>query len=265
MNSMISLNECLRPDTSVYLTRDRSLRKGLFYKDEKPELFIKDFNHAEFIGEELCNIKNINCVHYFLVGCGTHNLKRYSKVGNIKGDYKYNIASYDFRESDKNYKFITDYLNLGNNSLFEELLELTPNDENKKELCNDLLNLLALDIYMGQTDRVSSNFMIEEDSDNNLRLAPLFDFEYSLNPTNISNNTIYESDIISFDNINEMKKFMDIYPKFRDLLLSYLDIDLCECASRAYNSRQLKFPEDKKRYYKEFDSDRKELIKKITR
>ena len=104
------MNECLRTDTNVYLTRDRNSKKGLFYKDENPELFIKDFNHAEFIGEELCNISNINCVHYFLVGCGHYNLKRFSKVGDIKHKYKYKIASYDFRESDKSYKFIKDIM-----------------------------------------------------------------------------------------------------------------------------------------------------------
>ena len=47
MICMISVNECLRADTNVYLTRDRSLKKGLFYKDETPELFISfGFNNA---------------------------------------------------------------------------------------------------------------------------------------------------------------------------------------------------------------------------
>lgn len=265
VNCMFSVNECLRKDTNVYLTRDRNLKKGLFYKDETPELFIKDFNHAEFIGEELCHIKNIRCVHYFLVGCGSYNLKRYSKVGDNKHDYSYKIASVDFRKSDKKYKYITDFSRLTSNYKFGELLDFAPNDKNKEELCDDLLKMVALDIYMGQTDRVFSNFMIEEDKDKNLRLAPLFDFEYSLNPCNISKSILYESDIVTFNNIDDMKNFIEMYPSFRDLLLSYLDVDLCECASSAYHNRKLSFPENKKMFYKAFDYDRKELIKKITR
>ncbi len=262
---MMSVNECLRSDTKVYLTRDRNYKKGFFYKDENPSLFIKNFNHAEFIGEELCHISNINCVHYFLVGCGNYNLKRYSVVGDIKHHYNYRIASVDFRKPNKKYKYITDFARLTGKYKFEELLEFAPSEENKEDLCDDLLKMVALDIYMGQTDRVFSNFMIEEDENKNLRLAPLFDFEYSLNPSNISKSNIYESDIMTFNNIEEVKDFIEIYPRFRDLLLSYMDIDLCECATHAYNDRKLNFPENKKMYYKAFDYDRKELIKKITR
>ena len=36
---MMDISECLRPDSRVYITRDRDCKKGFFYKDENPELF----------------------------------------------------------------------------------------------------------------------------------------------------------------------------------------------------------------------------------
>lgn len=262
---MMDISECLRPDSRVYITRDRDCKKGFLYKDENPELFIKDFNHAEFIGEELCDVQNIRCVHYFLVGCGLMHLKRFSKVGEIKEHYKYKIASIDFRKDDMQYKTIGDYVVWVDPDKIGSMLKYAPTAKNKEDLRSDLLKMVALDIYMGQTDRLDHNFMFEEDKSGNIRLAPLYDFEYSLKSSYLDRGRIYESDLVTFNNMNELKSFMRKYPEFRDMLLSYLDVDLCSCISRAYNQRQLKVPSDKWQFYEEFQDERCELIKKITR
>ena len=62
---MIALQECITNTTPVFVTSDKEPRKSLFRRVEKPrKYFIKDFNPAEFIGEELCRIQNIRCSHY---------------------------------------------------------------------------------------------------------------------------------------------------------------------------------------------------------
>ncbi len=263
---MMDLSECLTNNTSIYLTRDRSMKKGLLYRDETPELFIKDFNHAEFIGEELCTIKNLRCAHYFLVGIGMCNLKRSAKHGEIqrsRDHYKYKIASYDFRDSTKKYKHLADY-KFPDGDRFHQLLDRTPNAENREELCSDLLNMLALDIYMGQDDRTVNNILLELDHEENIRLAPLYDFEYSLKSNYVGKNTIHGcSDLINLNDYEFIKEFMEEYPEFRDKLASYLDINLCKVISNAYNKNGLVVPSDRWHFYQEFDEDRKEVIKKI--
>ena len=260
---MMDIYECLRPDTMIYLTRDRSTKKGLFYKDEKPELFVKDFNHAEFIGEELCNIRNLRCAHYFVVGCDTYDLKRTIRCGDIDRYFKYGIASYDFKDPKKKYKLLADY-KLSGNDKFHTMLSKTDSDRNREELYYDMLELLALDIYMGQTDRTDRNIAFELDKDNNTSLSPLYDFEYSVNPSLIGKRTIQGfSDLIFLNDLKIIKDFIRKHPEFGDILKEYLDIDLCDVIYRAYAKRGLGIPDSKWQYYEEFEDDRQKVIKKI--
>ena len=256
---MMVLSECLKPDTPVYLTRDRDFKKGFFYKDETPELFIKNFNHAEFIGEELCGIHDIRCTHYFVVACGFRDLKRNARVKDLSFDYRYQIASYDFRKPGKTYKTLDNYID-SKRECFKYMLERA---NNREQLRIDILKMLAIDLYMGQTDRVACNTMFEEDSDNNIRLAPLYDFEYSLKDQYLDPTMLYYSDLISFRTIDELKDFIRKHPELGDMLSEYLKDDLCECTDRAYRQRGLKVPDSKWQFYEEFDANRKQMIKRI--
>ena len=258
------INECLTDGTEIYLTRDRDFKKGLFYQDEKPELFIKDFNMAEFVGEELCHIKNIRCAHYFVVGCGMQKLKRTAKYGTIKDHYKYKIASYSFMEPDKTYKLIKDY-KIDYYNPIEEMLNETNSDKNREELYLDLMNLIALDIYMGQTDRTANNYMFEEDKDKNIRLAPLFDFEYSLNDMFLDQDEVHSSNLIFFKTYEDANNFVKKYPEFGEILQSYLKEDLSGTITRAYNMRGLKVPEEYYPYFEKFEKERKDTIRRIIR
>ena len=262
---MMDISECLKPDTMIYLTRDRDTKKGLFYKDEKPELFIKDFNHAEFIGVELCGIRNLRCAHYFLVGCGMYHLKRMARYGEIDQYYKYKLASYDFKDSSKKYKSLAEY-GIRDVDKFHAMLEKTPTAKNREELCHDMLELLALDIYMGQDDRTSNNVVFEIDNDQNIRLAPLFDFEYSLNLNLTGNNNIQGfSDLIYLNDYKRIREFIKLYPEFEYMLKSYSNVDLCNLIYRTYSRHGLKVPDDKWRFYEEFEDDRNKVLKKIVR
>ena len=260
---MLYINECLNADTPIKLVCDRE-KKPLFGKAE-PKIYFKNFNHAEFIGEELANIRNIRCTHYFIAGLTRFKINKTLKRGEID---KYNptigIGSYDFTEKDKKYKRIDDYPKKATTG-FESMLRNAKTEENKRQLCRDLLELIALDIYMGQVDRSEVNFMFEEDKEGNIRLAPLYDFEYSLNKTllRMANSDIYSSDLYSFDTIDDCREFIRKYPMFRDILASYLNVNLVDVISRSYSRRGLTMPSNRWNFYMDFEQERKKTIKKI--
>ena len=265
---MMDITECLTDQTPILVTSDNSYPKRFFLKPKKkePKLYFKDFNHAEFIGEELCLIKNIECTHYFIAGLGNYSLNQYETYKETSKKFlKYQIASFDFKKDNHTYKTILDYHIPTDGKSFEEMVQIAKTEENEKKLCMDLLNLLALDIYMGQTDRFFYNFLLKEDEKQNVRLAPIYDFEYALNTSYLDRRVIHSSDVYTFHNIEECREFIKKYPIFRDLLASYLTINLKEVIERAYDKRNLRIPNNKWKFYQEFEENRKNLIKKMIR
>ncbi len=265
--NMVNLNECLMNDTPIVVVSDKEPKKGLFRKVAKPrKYFIKEFNPAEFVGEEICLINNINVSHYFLACIGSFNLDRSMWYEDIKGKCQsIRIASPNFEKPGYQYKSVTDYgFSQKDTNLFDKMLSVAKDEDNEKKLCMDMLKMLALDIYMGQTDRFAFNYLFEEDSEHNVRLAPLFDFEYSLNPQFLTDpNDLSYGDLYHFGSIEECKEFIRRYPKFRDILASYLDMDLEYAIRSAYGKRRMRMPESKYPFYRDFDEKRKELIKRI--
>ena len=258
---MLYINECLTNDTPVKLVNANN-KKSLFEKKE-PKTYFKKFNHAEFIGEELCNIKNIRCAHYFIAGLTQFKINKTMPVSKTDKYYPViGIGSHDFKDNNKVYKTINDYPKKADNG-FESMLENARDEENKKQLCRDMLEMLALDIYMGQVDRSEVNIMFEEDKNGNIRLAPLYDFEYSLNSICINSDYLHSSALYSFNNIDGCREFVRKYPMFRDILSSYLNVNLAEVISRSYNRRRLVIPIDKWDFYMNFDQKQKEKIKSI--
>ena len=107
--------------------------------------------------------------------------------------------------------------------------------------------------------------MFEEDGQGNIRLAPLYDFEYSLskNLLRMGNSDLYTSDLYSFDTIEDCQEFIRKYPMFRDILSSYLNVNLVDVISRSYSRRGLTIPNDRWNFYMDFDQKQKEKIQKI--
>lgn len=260
---MMDLSECLTEDSEILLiSTNRKRRK----KEDKNQtkIFWKDFNHAEFIGEELCAIHNIRCAHYFIVGLGGFDLKKISYYGDINPtEYEFKIAANDFKRQGRIYQYLQQYKMDKHLNKFEKMLEKAKDENNREKLCKEMLQLLALDIYMGQVDRYNENIMFEINKDDSIRLAPLYDFECSLKQNYLGQDTIYESELYSFPNIDECKQFIEKYPLFRDILSSYLNIDLRDVIQRAYNRRGLIIPDSKWMFYDDFDGERKRILEKI--
>ena len=263
---MVHLDECLTNQTPIYVTTKVIPKKSLIRRTERPrKVFMKKFNPAEFIGEELCRIRDIRCSHYFIAGINYYTLKDpiwyedavkrcsdfqiASKTNHRKGYQYHSVSHYGFAAYDHN--------------LFEKMLDQTPDEENRKQLCKELLELMALDIYMGQTDRYAFNYEFEEDAEHHIHLAPVYDFEHSVNPQFLNKGDICFGDLYSFRTIEDCKEFIRKYPMFRDILSSYLDVDLEYVVRDAFGRRRMKMPENKYPIYREFDQERKELIKSI--
>ena len=261
---MIYLRECLTEDTPIYVSNGHeSLLSRLHHRNEK--LFTKDFNHAEFIGEELCILKNIRSAHYFLSGISPHNYRTYIPFREAKQiAYGIGISSQSFLKPKCEYKSVTQYgLSQYDSNIFEEMLKRANGEKNREELCNDMLKLLALDIYMGQTDRFAYNYLFEEDKEHNIRLAPIFDFQYSVCPSYISPDAIGYGDLHSFHSIEDCREFAKKYPKFLEYLASYLDENLLSVSKSAYAKRRMIIPERSIELFQKFDHNQKEKIKRI--
>lgn len=260
---MLYINECLTNNTPIKLVNVDNKRS--LFEPVEPKVYFKKFNHAEFIGEELANIRNIHCSHYFIAGLTRFRINKTLPCSTIdKYSPTIGIGSYDFKNSNKNYKLISEY-DVRDDNGFESMLKHAKDEDNKRLLCRDMLELLALDLYMGQVDRSNVNVMFEEDKVGNVRLAPLYDFEYSLNNIYHDFNSISNNSLYSFDNIDECKEFIGKYPMFRDILGSYLNVNLVDVISRAYNKRGLLIPSDRWNFYIDFDHSQKEKIKRIVK
>ncbi|MBR1936840.1 MAG: hypothetical protein IJ842_04005 [Bacilli bacterium] len=245
-----------------YLNDSTEIRIVNFDEDK---VFTKFFNISEFVGEELCKMNNIPSAHYFVLTkddyanenkCLYKDLKKYN--------YYYEIGSYDFRKDNCDYYKINelDFSEYKNN--FYGLLNMTKDDNNKKDLERELLKLFALDFYMGQIDRYSDNIMLEY-SNKGIHLSPLYDFEYSLNLNHINKEFFYKNDIYNFYSIDDFKILGYFYPEFFEYLENYLDIDLVSVLESSLRSRGLNVLKRDIRRVDEFQKEKCKTIKKIIR
>ena len=266
---MITLGECLTDDTKIYLVPIViETRSYPFLLLPKPGfIYRKDFNHAEFVGEELCEIRKLKCAHYFLIGetgSPTQRLVRYGDVS--QRGYQIKLGSYDFKKAGYEYFDLNSFCTARGDypNRLEKILGMAPNQKNRMELLEEIEEMFALDIYMGQTDRIPSNIMFQRNIlTREIHLAPLFDFQYSLKLGYLLEKNIYDNSLFSMEDMESIKNFLKDHPEFFEKLESYLKVDLAEVVRSSYYGRGLKVPEEKYPYFREFDKNRKELIKTI--
>lgn len=260
---MMYLGECVTDKTNVYTVGEDYRRKeeqGIVRR-----IFRKNFNHAEIIGEELCSIRNLSCPCFFLVADSMdsdNKIVPYTLAKKKGLDVK--LGSHDFSKEGFIYFTINSISSIEGKNNFERLLSITPTAKNREELAKEICELFALDVYMGQADRFSNNVMFSFNlSNGEIHLASIFDFQYSLKEGYTSKEMLYDNQIYPFTDIYDFQDFIVIYPEFREMLKSYLDVDLVSAAKAGYEKRRLIIPDSKLKYYSDFDTERKKLIKKI--
>lgn len=266
---MLNLGECYTNSTRILLIEEEKRNSNFFLLGRKriePRIFRKHFNHAEFIGEELCHVRHLRCVHFFLIGEGGYNLRFEAPYKDVCGyGYRIRLGSMDFRDRRQyDYFHIEDTYGDGVRDYLEIILKLAPNEQNRRELLDEIEEMFALDTFMGQTDRYRGNVYFEVDKKTGvIHLAPLFDFEYSLKSTTMNKELIYGNVLHSFRKEEDYIDFINEHPEFVDKLRSYLDVNLLETIERSYRSRGLKLPEHTIPFYLAFEEERKAFIRQI--
>lgn len=224
-----------------------------------PDIYYKNFDINEFIGEQLATIRNIRSNHYFPISfCrdARKNLGNYSFCrNNIK------IGSFDFMKDGVQYYTAVDFPYYFGKEPFETLLELCLNDQNRIEFINENLEMMALDIYMSQWDR-GGNTLYEFYPNGEIHLAPVFDYEASMDKMDACDFD-YTSDFFQFLTIDDYQEMMVKYPQFKDMLQTYLDTDLESQLRSMCRSRQFNFSSIDLDSYRRYDEVSHKKLEKI--
>ncbi len=219
-----------------------------------PCIYHKNFDITEFIGEELATIRGVNSNHYVPVCFG----KRTSEFNrsNLR------VGSFDFMKKGYSYS-IAPSLPLNTSESFDALLELCPNDKNREDFINENLEMIGLDIYMSQWDR-GGNTIYEFCPNGEIHLAPVHDYEESLD-VYCCNQMSYVSDFFQLLSIDDYQEMMIKYPKLREILSSYLGVDLISYIYKMAKSRRFLVSEIDMDDYKRYSDAAQKKLEKILR
>ena len=233
---------------------------SIAYYPGREKIFYKSFDINELICERIATIQNLNVNHYFLLSLDEfHGRVKYKNIKKNNSILK--LGSYDFcADLDRIYFPCSTGVDL------YDVLEWPDNDDNRKELLDEILQLFAFDIYTWQRDRCFYNIMFEIDSESEFHLSKIYDFEESFDVNDSYDGIFhYDNSLYKFRNLDDYLKLMDEFPKFREYLMSYQGIDLEREIKHVFDERDLninKFPMDQ---YKIFEEKSQKMLCKILR
>jgi hypothetical protein len=255
---MNNLDDILTDNTKVTPLKQIKVNQGL--DKNNLTVFTKEYNINEVIGQHLAGIRNLNTNKYiFALYTNNYNLNKAKDI-DIMDINKIMIASYDFKKKDCKY-FTLDKLGFDGYK-FIKILELCKSKENRDELTRELLELMALDTFMGQVDRFFYNIMFEVNEYEEIHLAPIYDYSRSLVYYDIDK-PIYPNQLLELNKEEDYKQAFNDYPIFYEILKSYLDVDLVEEIKECFDERALDYSNFNLQKYILFEEKNKELISKI--
>lgn len=251
---MITLDELITDETKVNVVRKKN--DAISLADNGTTIYTKIFNVNEFIGQRLGRIRNVRTNKYFLAAYGNRcRITKYKSLDTNPDDIM--IGSYDFTKRDCCYIHLSEF-GYGMNSLFK-VLDNCPGEENREELTREILEMFALDTFIGQEDRGGQNFLFECDRDYNLHLAPIYDFEMSFDV--VDDNDIYQNPLFNLANFKEYKELFRQFPEFREMLGSYIGVDLEREIRKTFRDRQFSLDADISDYRKFSVEKQKQLVR----
>lgn len=132
-----------------------------------------------------------------------------------------------------------------------------------KELSEDLKRLIIRDLYASETDRQYCNILIEQEKGSqDLRLAPIFDNELSLNVVR----SRYSNFLFLIDlNDPSVKAYMKKDPLFQELLDKVQSFSMKNVLNQIQETHHLKFTRGNRENWIHYDRDQKRNIYKKTR
>lgn len=261
---MKNISECITRDTEIVFAKNDLVYGNVVYSEKK--IYWKCFSVNEFIGEALAKKGNIRTSNYFFIAFSNEERKRpFINSRRYYDKLDLNVGSYDFKEDGKRYYSLTKFGGLNGFNAFDEfhdILKCCPNDENKRQLTNEILEMFALDIYMAQKDRWGANVMIEVDSNNQIHLAPLFDYTLSFDKSSLKQMK-YTNDLYVLDTKEDYEKLMEEFPNFSEILSSYQSVDLLKVIEEDFDDRKLNFSKFNFDRYKDFEEATQKRLRKI--
>ncbi len=220
-------------------------------------MFYKKFDVVEFIGEHLAEKYGVRSAKYFPISFISQEEfeflpleKRILYTGSI-----------DFNSDDINYKRARSMKFYYREDNFDVLLSKCLDNENRFEFFDDNLDMFALDIYMGQLDRVD-NTLYGFTRDGKVVLSPCFDYEISLKSGNVDS-AVYESDFFRFMKYSDYDKFIKLHPEFKGKLERYLDVNLVSEIEEMADERKFSLDGIDMQRFREFDEQSHKRLVKI--
>lgn len=213
-NNYFSKNEKLRVLDINYKNNNKYIKKMYYLNDYW--YYFKTSNSMypfslfnELIGTYLSKLLNIKSVTYDIAFANN----------------TYGITSRNFKSNKYDYYFLSnlpiDYLEKGHLCNIQLLRNLCIDEENYKNILNSILKLLAIDLYMLQSDRGIVNLQFEINKETKyFDLAPIYDFSNCMFKQ-IKNINI-PNPIINL-NSSTLAIIMSEYPNFKEYLEILLD------------------------------------------
>ena len=222
-----------------------------------PDIYHKEFDVTEFIGERLATIQGIKTNHYFPVCFEKHDLCRPFNFN----DDNLRIGSFDFKKENVLYLTAPKLFFYGEQDDFNLLLQLCKDNRNKEEFIEENLKMFGLDIYMWQKDR-GGNGYYEFYPNGEIHFGPLFDYEDSLNLFT-EDDISYTSDFFPIVTLDDYHKLIERFPRLREILESYLDIELDKEIMAMARDRCFDISKLDMGYYRKFDDLSHKRLEKI--
>ncbi len=189
------------------------------------------------------------------------------------------LASLNFRESSKDYIYgdsdLFPFLSIFANLSFLKTFFKTSSSYHL--FLKKIFDLISFQIYLGVRDLYSYNLLFEKTTDE-IKLAPLYDFDFSFNVT-WSLYYAYCSEFGQFilptpyfyrlknmknherDDLKAFETLLQLYPEFKASLLKILDISIEKIIEEVENFLAYPFSDDLFEHYIEQDDIKKDLIR----
>ena len=212
---------------------------------------IKNFLN-ELIGEFLAFYLNLDTVTYHI-----------GSTINEKGEIEYGLLSENFRDKKEKYIIPTDLgldLNCVSLDNILELKKICKSNENYIQLTEQIFKMIAIDIYMNQSNRSKNNFLFQKKR-KQLYLSPLYDYEKAFIVSNERIDNLKYKACIFGVNIED-KSEINQYPEIKYLLDLLLSLDINQIFDEISENHKLYIPVSEREEYKENVEKRKTLIKK---
>lgn len=270
-------NDCAIPneikekvlDVSADEERKKEYQKMMVYHNQNWYYFKKEQKYNaypfylidELIGSYLCKELKKKTVTFFLA--------RYKKdLGLVSKNFKTEENEYissDFilekYYQEKESVFIPQVKN------FSYLKTLNEKESDKEMLIHHILEMMAIDLYMIQTDRKGANIQFQKNKETGvIDLAPLYDFSNCLDEWKVGD--FIKSDFLWLGDLS-LPKLAKQYPYFKEYLLNLLEYKMSDLWKKIsidydFNQETIAYEEILKHYQKKEKKQYKrirELIK----